>query len=207
MALCECGCGEDAGVYATPTYRSGKNVSGKPKRFIQYHTVKLLRKRTGETETHCARGHLKSEFMTVHGKCLACHRIVDARWKRDNPVPRLAYLRRWLYGITDEQYQAMLIKQDRKCSICKVLFSGGKGNRDKDSPCVDHDHTCCPKGKSCGKCIRGLICRKCNIMLGNAQDNVETLSNAIQYLNKFKETQCNQNLSSELNQTVQTATA
>lgn len=32
---------------------------------------------------------------------------------------------------------------------------------------VDHDHRCCPGDtKSCGKCIRGLICRPCNLAIG-----------------------------------------
>jgi hypothetical protein len=37
--------------------------------------------------------------------------------------------------------------------------------------CVDHDHACCPKqvkatAKTCGKCIRGLLCFRCNTSLG-----------------------------------------
>ena len=35
---------------------------------------------------------------------------------------------------------------------------------------VDHDHSCCEGGNSCGKCIRGVLCRGCN-MLAYSVDN------------------------------------
>ena len=48
---------------------------------------------------------------------------------------------------------------------------------------IDHDHACCPKkAMSCGKCVRGVLCRDCNIMLGVAKDNKKTLTNAVKYL-------------------------
>jgi hypothetical protein len=31
---------------------------------------------------------------------------------------------------------------------------------------VDHDHRCCPGERSCGKCVRGLLCRTCNRIEG-----------------------------------------
>lgn len=47
---------------------------------------------------------------------------------------------------------------------------------------LDHDHNCCPGTTSCGKCIRGILCERCNHCLGNAGDNVQTMRNLIAYL-------------------------
>lgn len=40
---------------------------------------------------------------------------------------------------------------------------------------LDHDHRCCPLGRSCERCRRGLACKSCNLIIGLAQDNPERL--------------------------------
>jgi hypothetical protein len=47
---------------------------------------------------------------------------------------------------------------------------------------VDHDHNCCPSKKTCGKCIRGLLCMDCNRGLGYFRDDTARLDRAISYL-------------------------
>jgi hypothetical protein len=47
---------------------------------------------------------------------------------------------------------------------------------------TDHDRSCCPGTGSCGKCVRGLLCNPCNLMIGHAHDEQERLRAAIQYL-------------------------
>jgi hypothetical protein len=73
------------------------------------------------------------------------------------------------YGITIEQYNEIFDKQGGKCSIC------GRHQSDlRRRLCVDHNH-------ATGK-IRGLLCNKCNFILGYANDDVVILSKAIDYI-------------------------
>lgn len=84
------------------------------------------------------------------------------------------------YGLSIDEYNSILEKQNGRCAICKCLPTVEMVNRKGSRPIVfdtlvvDHDHI---SGK-----VRGLLCRKCNIALGHFQDNVETLANAITYL-------------------------
>jgi hypothetical protein len=93
---------------------------------------------------------------------------------------------KWYYGLSIEDYERMFNKQNRACAICQR--KPGKKNLS-----VDHDHSCCPGRKSCGKCIRGLLCMSCNRRLlgmicqettkGSAYA-AEVLKRAIAYLER-----------------------
>lgn len=50
----------------------------------------------------------------------------------------------------------------------------------------DHDHSCCPGGRSsgCDNCRRGLLCRSCNIGLGMFSDDPSKLKKALDYLER-----------------------
>lgn len=96
---------------------------------------------------------------------------VDTKWCPDcgRTSPDVQRFRR--YGITREQYEAAVALG---CMIC------GRTERKLH---VDHDHSCCPSiQKSCGKCVRGLICGSCNRALGLLGDDAETLRRAAAYL-------------------------
>ncbi|MFI0154362.1 endonuclease domain-containing protein [Streptomyces lydicus] len=58
------------------------------------------------------------------------------------------------------------------CGICGVSEQDVRENR----LVIDHDHSCCPEpGKGCQACVRGLLCRGCNIMLGHYESLPEKL--------------------------------
>lgn len=75
------------------------------------------------------------------------------------------------FGITEEEYQALLAKQNGCCAICG-------DHPDKKALAVDHCHD---SGQ-----IRGLLCGKCNTALGLMDDNAQRLAAASEYLNRGK---------------------
>lgn len=82
--------------------------------------------------------------------------------------------RLYRYRITAHDYRQMLAAQGGTCAIC---------DRVPAEFCIDHDHGCCPERKrSCGKCIRGLLCPDCNGALGLMADAPERLRRAASYL-------------------------
>jgi hypothetical protein len=81
------------------------------------------------------------------------------------------------YNLTPEQYEALFTAQNGCCAICGVNRMLLQNNLS-----VDHDHSCCSGDKSCGKCIRGLLCMRCNSAIGLLQDNANIIRKAAQYI-------------------------
>lgn len=50
--------------------------------------------------------------------------------------------------------------------------------------CIDHNHSCCPYGSGCKKCIRGILCTPCNFAIGLMRDDPERLRKAADYLDR-----------------------
>jgi hypothetical protein len=131
-----------------------------------------------------AKNKCKGTAVNEDGSCTKCFR--DVRVKNDGTTyshypkapsnrtdPRhTAYILK-TYGITGEQYMALLAAQDGKCFICE------KAPKSKRLA-VDHDHDI-PLGEP-GH-VRGLLCRRCNHrLLGSAHDATRILYRAIEYL-------------------------
>lgn len=72
------------------------------------------------------------------------------------------------FGMTWEDYKQMERKQKSKCAIC------GEGPTERTRLTVDHDHV---TGK-----IRGLLCHRCNLVIGRMEDNPKLLTSAAAYL-------------------------
>jgi hypothetical protein len=86
---------------------------------------------------------------------------------------RKAVLRQ--YGLTPEQYDEMIAKQDGRCAICGQ-FPGTTMGVDRHNLTVDHDHAT--------GAVRELLCDFCNRGLGIFRDDPDTLIAAAMYLLK-----------------------
>jgi hypothetical protein len=123
-----------------------------------------------------------------HKRCSACRNWLPV--ERFYPSPKqsdglMTYCKRCdrgarllrNYGITLDRYEAMLDAQGGACAICGAVPDEGPSLH------VDHDHACCPgRKKSCGGCVRGLLCEDCNRVLGMFRDDPARFRSAIDYL-------------------------
>lgn len=81
------------------------------------------------------------------------------------------------YFSSRDEWHAMLIAQSGRCALC---------NEPMRRPCVDHDHRCCPQTtKTCGKCTRGLLCSRCNLLVAAFDRPEEWQRAAGDYLARF----------------------
>jgi len=77
------------------------------------------------------------------------------------------------YGMTMEDYDAMLQAQDNKCAIC------GRDQADVTKRfAVDHDHDTSR--------VRALLCYNCNHGLADFGDSIVRLQQAVTYLKRHK---------------------
>jgi hypothetical protein len=98
---------------------------------------------------------------------------VDAynrKWLKQHPDRRHHYHLKSRFGITTEQYQEMLASQNGVCAICHKLNSNGR------RLAVDHNH-------ATGE-VRGLLCDRCNRLVGTIENNNLILLQAMAYLDR-----------------------
>lgn len=112
--------------------------------------------------------------------CKPCDRARSQAWRRKNKQKlRVTQKKSELkskYGLTIEAFQSLAMAQGGKCAICRNQL--GLDGAPSRNCCVDHDH-------ATGN-VRGILCRMCNIGLGNFKDNEVALAGAISYLRRSR---------------------
>ncbi len=127
----------------------------KDKEYIEFYKVKT---RNGYS-SHCRKCHIKRCSDYTKSEIGAFNKR-KASFKHN-------------YGLCIEEYYKLLKEQNGVCAVC---FTFSKTRR-TEHLFVDHDH-------KTGK-VRGLLCRDCNIGLGNLRDSIFIIRSFEQYLIKY----------------------
>lgn len=96
------------------------------------------------------------------------------RLAKSKSLCRSHFRARMNFNLSDAQILTLF--STAQCAICGTTDSGTKDFH------IDHNHACCDKPTSCGKCVRGLLCGNCNRGLGSFRDSTERLALATTYL-------------------------
>lgn len=100
--------------------------------------------------------------------------IKTKRWADANKEKIQAKRRRQRYGLLQFEFDLMMKNQGNKCALCYEEFGLIYSQR----PTVDHDHKT--------NKVRGILCDRCNRLLGGVNDDIKLLELAIEYLKRFQ---------------------
>jgi hypothetical protein len=81
------------------------------------------------------------------------------------------------HGLLPAERAVIAEGQGRRCAACERELA--------DSGNVDHDHSHCPGAEGCMECIRGILCRPCNVALGWVKDDPEHLRALAGYVDRW----------------------
>lgn len=129
----------------------------------------MICKRCGEDKPH---------YTGRNYACKDCHNAAGREWyaalgSNGKQWRRMQQVKS-NYKLSEYDLWNILDAQDDKCLGCNTAVN--------EFDNIDHDHKCCPGTKSCGKCVRGILCPKCNKVLGLVDDSRSTLMRLADYL-------------------------
>ena len=185
--LCECGCGEEVGP--GKRFRPSHNLRGskspehreKIKKSLAKYYEETSGGKKGKTCPYCGEFKEAHEFgfrntvdsngnNHIKSYCMKC----EVKRRKDNnswytPERGRKHQLKYKYGLTEEEYGAMVSRQGGACAVCGVV--------PKKKLFVDHCHT---TGD-----IRGLLCDQCNFAIGHMRDDPDRLRRAADYLESY----------------------
>ena len=120
----------------------------------------------------------------VRGTCKRCHTDYMNEYYTNNPEKRVKknqmnskHKPNWKsHGLTEQEFNRLYSLRDGRCHSCNL----------REAVAIDHDHLCCAKKFSCGKCVRGLLCSQCNTALGLLADSKEYIMLLAKYVGNHK---------------------
>lgn len=137
----------------------------------------------------CGATKILDEFYVVNrtkgyrsGSCRTCWRGRDAKREKTDAyrLARKASSLRRKYGLSLDDLVALIDAQGGRCAVCLSDLTSSKMD-------VDHDHACCSGPTTCGECVRGVLCARCNMALGLLGDDASVMTRAAEYVTQTRE--------------------
>lgn len=124
------------------------------------------------------KGHKQSEYQKSVMRNMGKEKHYN--WKGGITSDKSTYtisLRRKKNGFSPDLFESRMKEQNGLCAICGIMLESGLTSK---AASADHDHE---TGKA-----RGILCKRCNLMLGQVKDDIALLEKAIIYLYFWKRT-------------------
>ena len=125
----------------------------------------------------------KNTFDGLTNQCKECRKKYNERNKDRDALYRATHKYnkksqhlRYYYGISIKEWEKLIEDQKGICPICREYLLEDRKSH------LDHCH-------KTGK-IRGILCSKCNYLLGVAKDDTVLLKRAIKYLKRDSSNYC-----------------
>lgn len=162
--------------------RAKMSAAGKGRVLSEEHKARIsvANKGKSRSKVHERRCHCGTVFLSGAHNAVSCSKecaraVLVPRKARTPEESRVLSLRR--FGITVEDYDAMFEAQGGVCAGCKkpetsLDHHSGRSRR----LAVDHCHE---SGR-----VRGLLCQRCNIAIGQVRDSADLLEQLAAYLRR-----------------------
>lgn len=145
-------------------------------RINPHRTAAQILARNDKGEKQCNR--CWEWLSTSHFREMRSRKSIDGL----NPMCKLCDRYR-SHKLTKKDVLQLLADQGSSCAVCGSVFYSPEDFH------IDHDHACCPyvgSGASCGKCVRGLLCRYCNYRVMCVLDNAEIVERGLFYAAEYQ---------------------
>lgn len=116
------------------------------------------------------------EYRAANPEFVEKQKKASGEWQKRNSK----YITAQRKGLTLRQYDELLAAQRYRCAGCNNPLGD-----DTRQIHIDHDHECCSGQRTCGKCVRGILCRGCNLALGHLRSDKTRVAMLWVYLLKF----------------------
>ncbi len=157
--------------YARPEVKARINARGKAYKFkVGYNARPEVKAQSRlRMAKHRARPQVKARLNEQTREYRRRPEIKARDREKRAQVESKTRARAWKYGITVEAVEALLAAGCMAAVLSPSNRCAGRMN-------IDHDHGCCNRDGSCGRCVRGALCQKHNTALARYESSLSWAS-------------------------------